>query len=147
MEDSEFYIPSSSCWMNYNVCCLLMCPLSPPPCSQLFQANHSVFGSSQGSSTEDLFTDSIDSCDLDITEKVRTHADRFGASSGSLCLKSNLPSGSPAKKQQCQCHRRTPFWWISWMSGLNHIDLIPCQCSVLVRTVQRTEVSVTLLQS
>ncbi|TNN49025.1 Rab11 family-interacting protein 4A [Liparis tanakae] len=36
----------------------------------LFQANHSVFGSSQGSSTEDLFTDSIDSCDLDITEKV-----------------------------------------------------------------------------
>uniref|UniRef100_A0A8C6L1A1 RAB11 family interacting protein 4 (class II) a n=1 Tax=Nothobranchius furzeri TaxID=105023 RepID=A0A8C6L1A1_NOTFU len=38
--------------------------------SQLFQASHSVFGSSQGSSTEDLFTDSIDSCDLDITEKV-----------------------------------------------------------------------------
>ncbi|KAM6905151.1 rab11 family-interacting protein 4A [Xenentodon cancila] len=37
---------------------------------QLFQANHSIFGSSQGSSTEDLFTDSIDSCDLDITEKV-----------------------------------------------------------------------------
>ncbi|XP_028254686.1 rab11 family-interacting protein 4A-like [Parambassis ranga] len=37
---------------------------------QLFQANHSVFGSSQGSSTEDLFTDSLDSCDLDITEKV-----------------------------------------------------------------------------
>uniref|UniRef100_A0A3Q1JE16 Uncharacterized protein n=1 Tax=Anabas testudineus TaxID=64144 RepID=A0A3Q1JE16_ANATE len=37
---------------------------------QLFQANHTVFGSSQGSSTEDLFTDSIDSCDLDITEKV-----------------------------------------------------------------------------
>ncbi|XP_017294340.1 rab11 family-interacting protein 4A [Kryptolebias marmoratus] len=37
---------------------------------QLFQANHSVFGSSQDSSTEDLFTDSIDSCDLDITEKV-----------------------------------------------------------------------------
>uniref|UniRef100_A0A671U5C0 RAB11 family interacting protein 4 (class II) a n=1 Tax=Sparus aurata TaxID=8175 RepID=A0A671U5C0_SPAAU len=37
---------------------------------QLFQANHSVFGSSQGSSMEDLFTDSIDSCDLDITEKV-----------------------------------------------------------------------------
>ncbi|TKS92350.1 Rab11 family-interacting protein 4A [Collichthys lucidus] len=37
---------------------------------QLFQANHSMFGSSQGSSTEDLFTDSIDSCDLDITEKV-----------------------------------------------------------------------------
>ncbi|XP_041826651.1 rab11 family-interacting protein 4A [Melanotaenia boesemani] len=37
---------------------------------QLFQHNHSVFGSSQGSSTEDLFTDSIDSCDLDITEKV-----------------------------------------------------------------------------
>ncbi|KAM8823914.1 rab11 family-interacting protein 4A [Synchiropus picturatus] len=37
---------------------------------QLFQANHSVFGSSQGSSTEDLFIDSIDSCDLDITEKV-----------------------------------------------------------------------------
>uniref|UniRef100_A0A8C9Z2H1 RAB11 family interacting protein 4 (class II) a n=1 Tax=Sander lucioperca TaxID=283035 RepID=A0A8C9Z2H1_SANLU len=37
---------------------------------QLFQANHSVFGSSQGSSTEDLFADSIDSCDLDITEKV-----------------------------------------------------------------------------
>ncbi|XP_034077539.1 rab11 family-interacting protein 4A [Gymnodraco acuticeps] len=37
---------------------------------QLFQANHSVFGSSQGSSTEDLFTDSIDSCDLDITDKV-----------------------------------------------------------------------------
>ncbi|XP_039681948.1 rab11 family-interacting protein 4A-like [Perca fluviatilis] len=34
------------------------------------KANHSVFGSSQGSSTEDLFTDSIDSCDLDITEKV-----------------------------------------------------------------------------
>uniref|UniRef100_A0A8D0D1T5 RAB11 family interacting protein 4 (class II) a n=1 Tax=Sander lucioperca TaxID=283035 RepID=A0A8D0D1T5_SANLU len=33
-------------------------------------ANHSVFGSSQGSSTEDLFADSIDSCDLDITEKV-----------------------------------------------------------------------------
>uniref|UniRef100_A0A3Q3VZP7 FIP-RBD domain-containing protein n=1 Tax=Mola mola TaxID=94237 RepID=A0A3Q3VZP7_MOLML len=44
--------------------------VSFPPCSQLFQANHSVFGSSQGSSTEDLFTDSIDSCDLDITEKV-----------------------------------------------------------------------------
>uniref|UniRef100_A0A672FDE7 RAB11 family interacting protein 4 (class II) a n=1 Tax=Salarias fasciatus TaxID=181472 RepID=A0A672FDE7_SALFA len=38
--------------------------------SQLFQANHSVFGSSRASSTEDLFTDSIDSCDLDITEKV-----------------------------------------------------------------------------
>ncbi|KAG7273300.1 hypothetical protein CRUP_008330, partial [Coryphaenoides rupestris] len=38
--------------------------------SQLFQANHTGFGSSQGSSTEDLFTDSIDSCDLDITEKV-----------------------------------------------------------------------------
>ncbi|MEQ2230518.1 hypothetical protein ILYODFUR_030179, partial [Ilyodon furcidens] len=37
---------------------------------QLFQANHGVFDSSQGSSTEDLFTDSIDSCDLDITEKV-----------------------------------------------------------------------------
>ncbi|RVE68969.1 hypothetical protein OJAV_G00073150 [Oryzias javanicus] len=37
---------------------------------QLFQANHSVFGSSQGSSTEDLFTDSYDPCDLDITEKV-----------------------------------------------------------------------------
>eukprot|EP00066_Takifugu_rubripes_P012647 XP_011601913.1 PREDICTED: rab11 family-interacting protein 4A-like [Takifugu rubripes] len=37
---------------------------------QLFQANQSVFGSSQGSSTEDLFTDSIDSCDLDITDKV-----------------------------------------------------------------------------
>ncbi|KAM3597813.1 uncharacterized protein V6R79_009443 [Siganus canaliculatus] len=36
---------------------------------QLFQ-NHSVFGSSQGSSTEDLFADSMDSCDLDITEKV-----------------------------------------------------------------------------
>uniref|UniRef100_A0A671U4B6 RAB11 family interacting protein 4 (class II) a n=1 Tax=Sparus aurata TaxID=8175 RepID=A0A671U4B6_SPAAU len=34
------------------------------------EANHSVFGSSQGSSMEDLFTDSIDSCDLDITEKV-----------------------------------------------------------------------------
>uniref|UniRef100_A0A674NLA0 RAB11 family interacting protein 4 (class II) a n=1 Tax=Takifugu rubripes TaxID=31033 RepID=A0A674NLA0_TAKRU len=31
---------------------------------------HHVFGSSQGSSTEDLFTDSIDSCDLDITDKV-----------------------------------------------------------------------------
>lgn len=41
------------------------------PNSQLFQANQSVFGSSQGSSTEDLFTDSIDSCDLDITEKVQ----------------------------------------------------------------------------
>uniref|UniRef100_A0A3B3DHW4 RAB11 family interacting protein 4 (class II) a n=1 Tax=Oryzias melastigma TaxID=30732 RepID=A0A3B3DHW4_ORYME len=37
---------------------------------QLFQANHSVFGSSQGSSTEDLFADSYDPCDLDITEKV-----------------------------------------------------------------------------
>ncbi|XP_043954994.1 rab11 family-interacting protein 4A [Gambusia affinis] len=37
---------------------------------QLFQANLGVFGSSQGSSTEDLFTDSIDSCDLDITDKV-----------------------------------------------------------------------------
>ncbi|XP_038123490.1 rab11 family-interacting protein 4A [Cyprinodon tularosa] len=37
---------------------------------QLFQANLCVFGSSQVSSTEDLFTDSIDSCDLDITEKV-----------------------------------------------------------------------------
>ncbi|KAM4717687.1 rab11 family-interacting protein 4A isoform 2-T2 [Anableps anableps] len=37
---------------------------------QLFQANQGVFGSSQGSSTEDLFTDSIDSCDLDITDKV-----------------------------------------------------------------------------
>uniref|UniRef100_A0A8C7YYF0 RAB11 family interacting protein 4 (class II) a n=1 Tax=Oryzias sinensis TaxID=183150 RepID=A0A8C7YYF0_9TELE len=37
---------------------------------QLFQANHSVFGSSQGSSTEDLFADSYDPCDLDITPKV-----------------------------------------------------------------------------
>uniref|UniRef100_A0A3Q2D9C2 RAB11 family interacting protein 4 (class II) a n=1 Tax=Cyprinodon variegatus TaxID=28743 RepID=A0A3Q2D9C2_CYPVA len=37
---------------------------------KLFQANLGVFGSSRGSSTEDLFTDSIDSCDLDITEKV-----------------------------------------------------------------------------
>ena len=51
---------------------LLVCTVSSPLCSQLFQANHSVFGSSQGSSTEDLFTDSIDSCDLDITEKVQT---------------------------------------------------------------------------
>ncbi|XP_075998810.1 rab11 family-interacting protein 4A [Genypterus blacodes] len=37
---------------------------------QLFQANYCVFGPSQASSTEDLFTDSIDSCDLDITDKV-----------------------------------------------------------------------------
>ncbi|KAK7929712.1 hypothetical protein WMY93_006107 [Mugilogobius chulae] len=37
---------------------------------QLIQANHSVFGSSPHSSTEDLFTDSIDSCDLDIADKV-----------------------------------------------------------------------------
>uniref|UniRef100_A0A8K9WMK6 RAB11 family interacting protein 4 (class II) a n=1 Tax=Oncorhynchus mykiss TaxID=8022 RepID=A0A8K9WMK6_ONCMY len=36
---------------------------------QLFQHNHSAFSSSQGS-TEDLFRDSIDSCDVDITEKV-----------------------------------------------------------------------------
>lgn len=49
-----------------------MCVSNVSSCSQLFQANHSVFGSSQGSSTEDLFTDSIDSCDLDITEKVET---------------------------------------------------------------------------
>ncbi|KAF7646173.1 hypothetical protein LDENG_00192150 [Lucifuga dentata] len=41
-----------------------------PTCRQLFQANHGMFGSSLSSSTEDLFTDSIDSCDLDITEKV-----------------------------------------------------------------------------
>lgn len=51
---------------------LLVSNLCSSPCSQLFQANHSVFGSSQGSSMEDLFTDSIDSCDLDITEKVQT---------------------------------------------------------------------------
>ncbi|CAL8238783.1 unnamed protein product, partial [Lota lota] len=37
---------------------------------QLFQANQGVFGSSQGSSMEDLFTDTMDSCDLHITEKV-----------------------------------------------------------------------------
>ncbi|XP_029014855.1 rab11 family-interacting protein 4A [Betta splendens] len=37
---------------------------------QLFHANHTVFGFSRESSTEDLFADSIDSCDLDITEKV-----------------------------------------------------------------------------
>lgn len=37
---------------------------------QLIQANHSVFGPSPSSSTEDLFTDSIDSCDLDIADKV-----------------------------------------------------------------------------
>ncbi|XP_054616650.1 rab11 family-interacting protein 4A isoform X2 [Dunckerocampus dactyliophorus] len=37
---------------------------------QLFQANHSVFHCSQGSSTEDLLTDSVDSCDVNITEKV-----------------------------------------------------------------------------
>ncbi|KAJ3601125.1 hypothetical protein NHX12_032098 [Muraenolepis orangiensis] len=37
---------------------------------QLFQNNHSLFGSSLGSSSEDMYTDSIDSCDLDITEKV-----------------------------------------------------------------------------
>ncbi|KAM9745779.1 rab11 family-interacting protein 4A isoform 2-T2 [Menidia menidia] len=37
---------------------------------QLFQATHTVTGSSQASSTEDLFTDSLDSCDLDITDKV-----------------------------------------------------------------------------
>ncbi|KAL0993580.1 hypothetical protein UPYG_G00110030 [Umbra pygmaea] len=36
---------------------------------QLFQHNHSAFSSIQGS-TEDLFRDSIDSCDVDITEKV-----------------------------------------------------------------------------
>ncbi|XP_061701642.1 rab11 family-interacting protein 4A isoform X2 [Syngnathoides biaculeatus] len=36
--------------------------------SQLFQAN--VLDSNQSSSTDDLFTDSIDSCDLIITEKV-----------------------------------------------------------------------------
>ncbi|XP_019752987.1 rab11 family-interacting protein 4A [Hippocampus comes] len=36
---------------------------------QLFQVNHNVLDSSQGSSTEDLFTESID-CDLNITEKV-----------------------------------------------------------------------------
>nr|XP_061811748.1 rab11 family-interacting protein 4A-like [Nerophis lumbriciformis] len=37
---------------------------------QLFQANHNALDSSQESSTEDLFTESIDSCDLNITEKV-----------------------------------------------------------------------------
>lgn len=37
---------------------------------QLIQANHTVFGSSPHSSTEDLFTDSIHSCDLDIADKV-----------------------------------------------------------------------------
>nr|XP_057905192.1 rab11 family-interacting protein 4A [Doryrhamphus excisus] len=37
---------------------------------QLFQANHGVFDCSQGSSTEDLVADSIDSCDVNITEKV-----------------------------------------------------------------------------
>ncbi|XP_077391808.1 rab11 family-interacting protein 4A isoform X1 [Festucalex cinctus] len=37
---------------------------------QLFQANHNVVDCSQCSSTEDLFMESIDSCDLNITEKV-----------------------------------------------------------------------------
>ncbi|XP_077474949.1 rab11 family-interacting protein 4A-like isoform X1 [Stigmatopora argus] len=37
---------------------------------QLFQANHNVFDSSQESSTAGLFTESIDSCELNITEKV-----------------------------------------------------------------------------
>lgn len=37
---------------------------------QLIQANHTVFGSSPHSSTEDLFTDSVHSCDLDIADKV-----------------------------------------------------------------------------
>lgn len=37
---------------------------------QLIQANHTVFGSSPHSSTEDLFTDSMHSCDLDIADKV-----------------------------------------------------------------------------
>ncbi|XP_037111623.1 rab11 family-interacting protein 4A [Syngnathus acus] len=37
---------------------------------QLFQANHNVLDSSQGSSTEDLFAESIASCELNITEKV-----------------------------------------------------------------------------
>uniref|UniRef100_A0A8C6U2X3 RAB11 family interacting protein 4 (class II) a n=1 Tax=Neogobius melanostomus TaxID=47308 RepID=A0A8C6U2X3_9GOBI len=37
---------------------------------QLIQANHTVFGSSPHSSTEDLFTDSLHSCDLDIADKV-----------------------------------------------------------------------------
>ncbi|CAL9693959.1 unnamed protein product [Knipowitschia caucasica] len=37
---------------------------------QLIQANHSVFGCSPHSSTEDLLRDSMDSCDLDIAHKV-----------------------------------------------------------------------------
>lgn len=56
----------------------------PCPSSQLFQANQSVFGSSQGSSTEDLFADSIDSCDLDITEKVQRPIFNFSAIAPSL---------------------------------------------------------------
>lgn len=62
---------SLSCSVGKNVYAFVS-NVTSPPCSQLFQANHTVFGSSQGSSTEDLFTDSIDSCDLDITEKVQT---------------------------------------------------------------------------
>lgn len=37
---------------------------------QLIQANHTVFGSSSHSSTEDLFSDSLHPCDLDIADKV-----------------------------------------------------------------------------
>ncbi|XP_077598786.1 rab11 family-interacting protein 4A-like [Stigmatopora nigra] len=37
---------------------------------QLFQANHNVFDSSQESSTAEIFTESIDSCELNITKKV-----------------------------------------------------------------------------
>ncbi|XP_061604846.1 rab11 family-interacting protein 4A isoform X1 [Phyllopteryx taeniolatus] len=37
---------------------------------QLFQTNYNVLDSSPGSSTDNLFTESIDSCDLNITEKV-----------------------------------------------------------------------------
>uniref|UniRef100_A0A672FJP4 RAB11 family interacting protein 4 (class II) a n=1 Tax=Salarias fasciatus TaxID=181472 RepID=A0A672FJP4_SALFA len=53
---------------------------------QLFQANHSVFGSSRASSTEDLFTDSIDSCDLDITEKPGAFPPRLRNLCGTGCM-------------------------------------------------------------
>lgn len=68
--ENSWYIPQKTVTEPWCTYACFWCDFFP--CSQLFQANQSVFGSSQGSSTEDLFTDSIDSCDLDITEKVQT---------------------------------------------------------------------------
>lgn len=53
-----------------------------------------MFGSSQGSSTEDLFTDSIDSCDLDITEKVKNKAGSHFITMGSITWSSVPPPPS-----------------------------------------------------